>query len=84
MTRADKWHQKLPIIQCDVNYTDKTSNIRKTHVKVRMPVDLAKFWKLESKYCMNPMNHEWPEDRKLLMRAIKDYGYGGVVTNVLF
>ena len=39
---------------------------------------------LEAKYRLDPITHHWPEDRKLLMRAIKDYGYGGVVTNVPF
>ena len=49
-----------------------------------MAVDLTRFKDPEAKYRLNPITHHWPEDRKLLMRAIKDYGYGGVVTNVPF
>ena len=47
-----------------------------------MPIDMGQFANPDAKYRINPMTQHWPEDRKLLMRAIKDYGYGGVVTNV--
>lgn len=35
----------------------------------------------EKQYRVNPMMHAWPEARTVLMDAIKDYGFGGVVTN---
>ena len=36
-----------------------------------------------AQYRMNPMIHIWPEhDSRLFMEALKDYGFGGVVTNV--
>ena len=36
----------------------------------------------ENKYRVNPMMHNWPkENRTVLMDAIKDFGFGGVVTN---
>ena len=48
-----------------------------------MPFELEKFVNTEPKYRAYKMNHYWPpETRKLAMRAIKDYGFGGVVTNV--
>ena len=48
-----------------------------------MPIDLDKFLHPGEKYRVIQINHYWPpENRKLVMRAIKDYGFGGVVTNV--
>ena len=39
----------------------------------------------DKKYCANLIIHDWnlhcPDNRTLVMDAIKDYGYGGVVTN---
>lgn len=35
-----------------------------------------------ARFRVNPIVHEWPENRTDAMDAIKDYGYGGVVTNV--
>jgi len=35
----------------------------------------------ERRFCANPIVHAWPENRTVLMDAIKDYGFGGVVTN---
>ena len=46
-------------------------------------IDKNKFRNPEAKYRANPMVHyNWTEDRPLFMQALKDYGYGGVVTNV--
>ncbi len=38
----------------------------------------------ENRFRVNPIMHGWPADHKLMMEAIKDYGFGGVVTNVPF
>jgi len=35
----------------------------------------------EQKFRVNPIVHAWPENRTVLMDAIKDFGFGGVVTN---
>ena len=36
-----------------------------------------------SRYRIRPMTHVWPgHDREIFVRMLKDYGYGGVVTNV--
>ena len=46
-------------------------------------IDENKFKCPEMKYRVNPMVHySWPADRQLFMQALKDYGFGGVVTNV--
>jgi len=34
------------------------------------------------KFRVSPMTHEWLPDHRLQMEAIRDYGFGGVVTNV--
>ncbi len=48
-----------------------------------MSIDKEKFLHPPAKYRMNPMIHVWPAaDRGLFMKALKDYGFGGVVTNV--
>ena len=44
--------------------------------------DQKAFLEPEPLYRVNPIVHEWPADRKGFMQAIKDYGFGGVVTNV--
>jgi hypothetical protein len=36
------------------------------------------------KYRVYPMQHGWPENREAFMGALRDYGFGGVVTNVPF
>ena len=36
-----------------------------------------------SRYRIRPMTHVWPgHDREIFVQMLKDYGYGGVVTNV--
>lgn len=36
-----------------------------------------------TKYRLHPMNHVWPaENRSAYVRMLKEYGYGGMVTNV--
>jgi len=35
----------------------------------------------ENQYRVNPIMHAWPENRTVLMDAIRDFGFGGVVTN---
>ena len=46
-------------------------------------IDESKFKNPDMKYRVNPMVHyNWPGDRRLFMQALKDYGFGGVVTNV--
>lgn len=35
----------------------------------------------EGKHRVNAIIHEWPVEKETLMDAVKDYGYGGVVTN---
>ena len=48
-----------------------------------MSIDKALFMDPPAQYRMNPMIHIWPEhDSRLFMEALKDYGFGGVVTNV--
>ena len=48
-----------------------------------MSIDKALFMNPPAQYRMNPMIHIWPEhDSRLFMEALKDYGFGGVVTNV--
>ena len=50
-----------------------------------MAFELDKFKNPEAKYRANTIKHGWPPDKRaLLMRAMKDYGFGGVVTNVPF
>ncbi len=46
--------------------------------------DKSSFQNPERKYRVNPIMHGWPADHKLMMEAIYDYGFGGVVTNVPF
>ena len=45
-------------------------------------IDKTAFHNPPRKYRVNPMVHEWIEDQRLQMEAIRDYGFGGVVTNV--
>ena len=47
-------------------------------------VDKQKFLNPDLRYRVSPMTHGWPEDRATYVRALKDYGFGGVVTNVPF
>lgn len=45
-------------------------------------IDRQAFLNPETKYRVNPMMHNWPEEnRTVLMDAIKAFGFGGVVTN---
>jgi hypothetical protein len=45
--------------------------------------DIKSFQNPAPQYCVNPMTHRWPKGyRKEFMKALKDYGFGGVVTNV--
>ncbi len=46
------------------------------------PLDAKQFQNPALRYRVNPMTHGWPEDRATYMQALKDYGFGGVVTNV--
>ena len=45
-------------------------------------IDKTAFQNPPRKFRVNPMVHEWIEDHRLQMEAIRDYGFGGVVTNV--
>ncbi len=45
-------------------------------------IDKDEFADPAKKYRPNPIVHNWPQNRGLLMDAIKAYGFGGVVTNV--
>ena len=46
-------------------------------------IDENKFKNPDMKYRVNPMIHyNWTENRQIFMQALKDYGFGGVVTNV--
>lgn len=42
------------------------------------------FWNPPSRYRVNPMTHRWGANPAAKMQALRDYGYGGVVTNVAF
>ncbi|MBQ4623166.1 MAG: hypothetical protein IJB51_01335, partial [Clostridia bacterium] len=46
-----------------------------------MKIALEQWKNPEKQHRVNPMMHAWPKDRTILMDAIKDYGFGGVVTN---
>ena len=46
--------------------------------------DCDKFLNPEPGHRVNPITHNWPADRATYIRALKDYGFGGVVTNVPF
>lgn len=35
-----------------------------------------------NKYKINPIIHSWIDDVDLVLDAVEDFGYGGVVTNV--
>lgn len=47
-----------------------------------MSIDRALFQTPPAQYRVRPMTHGWPEARKEYMQALKEYGFGGVVTNV--
>lgn len=47
-----------------------------------MSIDRVLFQKPPAQYRVRPMTHGWPEARKEYMQALKEYGFGGVVTNV--
>ena len=44
--------------------------------------DKTRFLTPDTHYRINPMVHNWPQERELHMQALRDYGFGGAVTNV--
>ena len=44
--------------------------------------DKEQFENPEQKHRVSLITHNWPDNRTLYMQALKDYGFGGVVTNV--
>ncbi len=44
----------------------------------------SSFQNPENRFRVNPIMHGWIPDHRLMMEAIKEYGFGGVVTNVPF